>query len=73
MNDNGDNLIFNTDWPHPDTPMPGAVDTFLECPVVVAAKRKILRDNAVQLYGERVVAGGGPRSPRAQRLVAGQC
>jgi uncharacterized protein len=52
----GNNLIFNTDWPHPDAPMPGAVDMFLARPITAAAKRKILWDNSVQLYGERVVS-----------------
>jgi uncharacterized protein len=52
----GNNLIFNTDWPHPDAPMPGAVETFLDQAITADAKRKILWDNSVQLYGERVIA-----------------
>ena len=52
---NGDNLIFNTDYPHPDAPFPGSVDEFLGRPLAESAKRKILWDNSVALYGERVL------------------
>jgi predicted TIM-barrel fold metal-dependent hydrolase len=50
-----DNLIFNTDWPHPDAPIPGAVDSFLGHGMDEETKRKILWDNAVRLYGPRVL------------------
>ncbi|MFB3092578.1 MAG: amidohydrolase family protein [Dehalococcoidia bacterium] len=52
----GDNLFFNTDWPHPDSPIPGAVDMFLDHNISDEVKRKILWDNSVKLYGERVLA-----------------
>ena len=50
-----DNLIFNTDWPHPDAPIPGAVDSFLGHDIEDEVKRKILWDNSVRLYGPRVL------------------
>ncbi len=50
-----DNLIFNTDWPHPDAPIPGAVDSFLSHNITDETKRKILWDNSVRLYGPRVL------------------
>jgi len=52
-----DNLIFNTDWPHPDAPIPGAVDKFLERDFSEDIKKKILWDNSVSLYGDRVLSG----------------
>ena len=52
----GDNLFFNTDWPHPDSPIPGAVDMFLDHNISDEVKKKILWDNSVKLYGERVLA-----------------
>ena len=53
---NGANIVFNTDYPHPDAPMPGAVQTFLDADIPEDAKRKILWDNSVALYGDRVAA-----------------
>ena len=50
-----DNLIFNTDWPHPDAPIPGAVDSFLSHNIADDVKRKILWDNSISLYGPRVL------------------
>ena len=53
----GANLIFNTDWPHPDAPIPGAVESFLSQPFPDEIKKNILWDNAIHLYGSRVLAG----------------
>ncbi len=50
----GSNIIFNTDYPHPDAPFPGAVDELLERPIPEDAKRKILWDNSVDLYRDRI-------------------
>ena len=50
-----DNLFFNTDWPHPDAPIPGAVDSFLSHNIADDVKRKILWDNSIRLYGPRVL------------------
>ena len=52
-----DNIIFNTDYPHLDAPYPGVVDAFLRRPLKHEHKRKILWDNSVALYGDRVLAG----------------
>ncbi|MCH9036625.1 MAG: amidohydrolase [Chloroflexi bacterium] len=53
----GGNIIFNTDYPHPDAPFPGAVDKFLEQPIPEEAKRKILWDNSMDLYRDRITFG----------------
>jgi uncharacterized protein len=50
----GKNLMFNSDYPHPDAPFPGSVDTFLNHQMTDEAKREILWDNPVALYGERL-------------------
>ena len=50
-----DNVVWNTDYPHPDAPDPDkALDAFLDQPISEDAKRKILWDNAVRLYGKRI-------------------
>ncbi len=47
-----DRIVFSTDYPHPDSKYPHAVDSFLALPgVSEASKRRILWDNALQLYG----------------------
>ena len=51
----GENIIFNTDYPHPDAAFPGAVDDFLEQSITESHKEKILWDNSVKLYGEKVL------------------
>ena len=53
----GGNIIFNTDYPHLDAPFPGAVDKFLEQPIPEDAKRKILWDNSMDLYRDRITVG----------------
>jgi len=53
----GANIIFNTDYPHPDAPFPGAVDKLLEQPIPEDAKRKILWDNSIDLYRDRITVG----------------
>jgi predicted TIM-barrel fold metal-dependent hydrolase len=50
----GENIIFNSDYPHPDSAFPNAVDRFLGSSLSQEAKRKILWDNSVSLYRERV-------------------
>jgi uncharacterized protein len=48
-----DNVLFATDFPHPDAKYPYAVDSFLGLPRVSAgSKAKILWDNAQRFYGE---------------------
>jgi predicted TIM-barrel fold metal-dependent hydrolase len=49
-----DRIVFSTDYPHPDSPWPHAVEEFLGLPgVSEATKQKILWDNAMSLYGMR--------------------
>ena len=51
-----DNVVWNTDYPHPDAPDPGdALGDFLKQPISDQAKEKILWDNPARLYGERLV------------------
>ena len=51
-----DNLVWNTDYPHPDAPDPNKVlPWFAAQPISDDSKRKILWDNAVRLYGPRLL------------------
>jgi len=51
-----DNLVWNTDYPHPDAPDPVQVlPWFSAQPISDHSKRKILWDNAVRLYGPRIL------------------
>ena len=51
-----DNLVWNTDYPHSDAPDPDkALPQFLEQPISDESKKKILWDNAVRLYGSRIL------------------
>ena len=51
-----DNLVWNTDYPHPDAPDPDKVlPWFGAQPISDDSKRKILWDNAVRLYGPRLL------------------
>jgi predicted TIM-barrel fold metal-dependent hydrolase len=51
-----DNLVWNTDYPHPDAPDPNQVlPWFSAQPISEDSKRKILWDNAVRLYGPRLL------------------
>jgi predicted TIM-barrel fold metal-dependent hydrolase len=51
-----DNLVWNTDYPHPDAPHPNQVlPWFSAQPISEDSKRKILWDNAVRLYGPRLL------------------
>jgi predicted TIM-barrel fold metal-dependent hydrolase len=46
-----DRIVFSTDYPHPDSPWPQAVSSFLKLSGVSSrSKRKILWDNAQALY-----------------------
>ena len=47
---NDDNVVFSTDYPHPDTKFPHAVEKFLELPLSDETKRKFLWDNCARLY-----------------------
>ena len=53
-----DNIVFNTDYPHADAPAPHEpVEDMLAQPLSDESKGKILWDNSVKIYGERLVAG----------------
>src|SRR5262245_22627877 len=45
-----DNIVFSTDYPHPDAKYPKAVSAFLNLPLAEASMRKILWDNCARLY-----------------------
>ena len=45
------NVVFSTDFPHPDCKYPGAVERFLKLPLPDTAKRAILWDNCARYYG----------------------
>jgi predicted TIM-barrel fold metal-dependent hydrolase len=52
----GDNIVWNTDYPHPDAIEPSkALPEFDAQPIAHEAKRKILWDNAVKLFGPRLL------------------
>ena len=46
-----DNVVFSTDYPHPDSRFPHAVELFMKLPLTENAKRKFLWDNCARLYG----------------------
>jgi predicted TIM-barrel fold metal-dependent hydrolase len=48
-----DNLVWASDYPHIDSPFPGAVRQTLEVLAAVpeASRRKVLGANALRLYG----------------------
>jgi uncharacterized protein len=46
-----DNVVFSTDFPHPDSKFPHAVTSFLEMGLPDETRRKMLWDNCVRLYG----------------------
>jgi predicted TIM-barrel fold metal-dependent hydrolase len=51
-----DNLLWNTDYPHPDAPDPDkALPEFMEQPISMEAKKKVLWDSPVRLFGQRIV------------------
>ena len=53
---NGDNIAWNTDYPHPDAPKPEKALPDLDAqPISDEAKGKILWDNAVTLFGPRIL------------------
>ena len=64
-----DNVVFNTDYPHPDAPGTSEpLRNMMAQPLSDDTKRKILWDNSVKIYGERLVSdlplGHEPRSVR---------
>jgi predicted TIM-barrel fold metal-dependent hydrolase len=54
------NVIFATDFPHPDAKYPNALASFLQLPRVTEdSKRRILWDNALRFYGPGLGARAG--------------
>jgi predicted TIM-barrel fold metal-dependent hydrolase len=52
----GENIVWNTDYPHPDAIEPSKALPELEAqPIPDEARRKILWDNAVKLFGPRIL------------------
>lgn len=52
-----DFVVWNTDYPHPDAPDPDkALDSFLAQPISDAAKKKILWDNPIKLFGKQMAS-----------------
>ena len=52
----GENIVWNTDYPHPDAIEPSkALPEFDAQPIGDEARRKILWDNAVKLFGPRIL------------------
>jgi predicted TIM-barrel fold metal-dependent hydrolase len=53
----GENIVWNTDYPHPDAIDPKRALPDLDAqPISDDAKRKILWDNTVKLFGPRILA-----------------
>jgi predicted TIM-barrel fold metal-dependent hydrolase len=46
-----DNVVFSTDYPHPDSKFPYAVEKFLTLPLSDQTRRKFLWDNCARFYG----------------------
>jgi predicted TIM-barrel fold metal-dependent hydrolase len=46
----GHTVVFSTDYPHPDSKYPHAVDAFLQLDLADQTKRKYLWDNCARLY-----------------------
>jgi predicted TIM-barrel fold metal-dependent hydrolase len=45
-----DNVVFSTDYPHPDSKFPHSIEKFLKLPLTETTKRKFLWDNCARLY-----------------------
>ncbi|MQF65307.1 amidohydrolase [SAR202 cluster bacterium AC-409-J13_OGT_754m] len=53
-----DNIVFNTDYPHPDAPASHEpVQNMIDQPLTEEDKRKILWDNSVKIYGKKLIEG----------------
>ncbi len=53
-----DMLVISTDYPHPDSAFPEAMNEFLAQDLPAATKRKVLWDSTARLYGLDVDANG---------------
>ncbi len=46
-----DTVVLSTDYPHPDSKFPHALDMFLDLPLSDSMRRKTMWDNCARLYG----------------------
>jgi predicted TIM-barrel fold metal-dependent hydrolase len=46
-----ENLLFNTDYPHPDGTWPRGIQSLVDQPLSVESQRRIFADNAVRAFG----------------------
>jgi uncharacterized protein len=54
---NGENIVWNTDYPHPDAIDPKRALPDLDAqPISDEARRKILWDNSIKLFGPRILS-----------------
>ena len=50
-----DHIVWNTDYPHADAPDPDkAIPSLLDQPISEESKKKILWDNPIRLYGQKI-------------------
>src|SRR5439155_2936440 len=65
-----DNLVFNTDYPHPDGTFPWGIERLAAQPIPESSKRKILWDNAARAFHLEALRrqASGPCSPRPSAL-----
>ena len=55
----GDNIVWNTDYPHADAPEPAKALPDLDAQLIPdEARRKILWDNSIKLFGPRLLNNG---------------
>ena len=66
-----DNVVFSTDFPHPDAKFPHATERFIELPFTKATKRKFLWDNCARLYGFPIKSANGNGKKRVTAGKAG--
>ena len=53
-----ENIVFNTDYPHPDAPATSEpLKNMMVQPISDESRSKILWDNSVKIYGKRLVEG----------------
>jgi uncharacterized protein len=46
-----DNVVFSTDYPHPDSRFPRSVEAFMKLPLSKSSQRKVLWENCARFYG----------------------
>ena len=62
-----DNVVFSTDYPHPDSKFPHATERFLKLALSKDTKRKFLWDNCARLYNlDSLPKSPPPRGGRAK-------